>query len=445
MPSASFIPSSGVPNVPPPSTLSSNLSLSLGSSAGTPSGPPPGIPSAGSSVLLPTAGIVLVATISSTAVSEQFIPTTFPGYATLTTTISTTSLDAQSNPITVLIGPSGVAWTPTNQPSGAPEVPPPSIVPSQILPQTTQSSGIVLPTITTSYDPGAVTILSIDPTIMGNTVIRTSDDHHTLGLYPFIKGGPGCFFCPPGLDNGGFFLFGMNLPGIFPPPTPPPFPKVKNWPTIKIGNDLQPTPDPGNKDQPSTQPTNSADSTATSTGTPSSSETSSCSASTIASDCSVLCSATSGSGSSQSCSTSCFSTVTGCSTVGTTITSTTIRACQLLVPFSNIVDGSDYAQNSAARTANPSSAASRSAGTITGSVSAIATGNSTSQDGSGGTSSIPPTSTTNTTTTASTSSPSDFCPATSPASSDPQIPGCWGVPGNFNHGRLENSLKANID
>ncbi len=197
VPSASFIPSSGVPNVPPPSTLSSNLSLSLGSSAGTPSGPPPGIPSAGLSVLLPTAGIVLVATISSTAVSEQFIPTTFPGYATLTTTISTTSLDAQSNPITVLIGPSGVAWTPTNQPSGAPEVPPPSIVPSQILPQTTQSSGIALPTITTSYDPGTVTILSIDPTITENTVIRTSDDHHTLGLYPFIKGGPGCFFCPP--------------------------------------------------------------------------------------------------------------------------------------------------------------------------------------------------------------------------------------------------------
>ena len=104
--------------------------------------------------------------------------------------------------------------------------------------------------VTTSYDPEAVTVGPINPTITVNTAVKTSDDHHPVGLYPFIKGGPSCFFCPPGIDDGGFFLFGMNYPGIFPPPPTPPFPGVRNFPTITIGDDLNPTPDTDNEEQP---------------------------------------------------------------------------------------------------------------------------------------------------------------------------------------------------
>ena len=91
--------------------------------------------------------------------------------------------------------------------------------------------------VTTDYDPEPVTITSIGPGVTRNTAIQTSDDKHPPGKYPFIKGGPGCPHCPPGLDNGGIVLFGMNHPGVFPKPTPPPLPGPKTFPVITVGND----------------------------------------------------------------------------------------------------------------------------------------------------------------------------------------------------------------
>ena len=60
--------------------------------------------------------------------------------------------------------------------------------------------------VTTSYDPQASSLTTIPPTITGNTAIHTSDGNNPLGLYPFVKGGPLYFFCPPGINLGGLIL-----------------------------------------------------------------------------------------------------------------------------------------------------------------------------------------------------------------------------------------------
>ncbi|KAL8779190.1 MAG: hypothetical protein Q9194_001571 [Teloschistes cf. exilis] len=276
----------------------------LSASQGTGGQPPTTEPNTGSpsntrassqqsSVPLPPGATVIYTTISSRTYSETFIPTTYSALATLTTTLTTSTLDGHSSLVPLVIGPGGVAWTPLVQPSGtAPNLSPPTVLPTipnlpgrttatqgssaakssvirspgvsnpngvpskTPMPETTAGthpSGAPLITITTSYDPEASTVTSIGPEITGNTVIRTSDDHHGLGFYPFWKGGPHCFIiCPPGIDNGGIILWGMDKPGIYPPPTPPPFPGIE-WPTITIDNDLEPTA----TEEPDEEPSNS--------------------------------------------------------------------------------------------------------------------------------------------------------------------------------------------
>lgn len=224
-----------------------------------------GLPISGTSLLhssipFPSGGTVVFATISGRPFSETFVPTTYLTYASLASTITTSTLDSHSSAMPVVIGPGGVAWVPLNKPSGtapellAPTVPPtapnvphqtsittgqsdlskslsggpgtsqtlfnPTAIPSQTpAPGTTQNgdgtTGAPLITITTSYDPEASTVTSVGPEVTGNTVIHTSDDHHGLGFYPFWKGGPHCFIiCPPGIDNGGIILWGMDKPGV---------------------------------------------------------------------------------------------------------------------------------------------------------------------------------------------------------------------------------------
>ncbi|KAL8721425.1 MAG: hypothetical protein Q9225_001900 [Loekoesia sp. 1 TL-2023] len=266
-----------------------------------------------SSIPLPPGGTVVHTTISGVPYSETFVPTTLSGYATLASTITSSTLDSHSSAMPVVIGPGGVGWAPLSKASGTvPELSPPTVLPTNPnaphqtttapgqsgpagvpssgaatskdapnptaiptktpAPGTTQGgggpTGAALTTITTSYDPEASKVTSIGPEITGNTAIRTSDDHHGLGFYPFWKGGPHCFIiCPPGIDNGGIILWGMDKPGIYPPPTPPPFPGI-NWPTITINDDLEPTATEEPDDEP-TKPTNSKpDESAKSTAKP---------------------------------------------------------------------------------------------------------------------------------------------------------------------------------
>ncbi|KAL8735678.1 MAG: hypothetical protein Q9166_000847 [cf. Caloplaca sp. 2 TL-2023] len=263
-----------------------------------------------SRILLPSGGTVLFTTLNSQVYSQTFVPTTFSEFATLASTLTTSTIDSHSSSVPLVIGPGGVAWVPFGQPSGTNPLSPPTILPTNPnapnQPKTTgvttdatngaqgasssvqSSSGAAstgasitpggslqtpppgttrggdnpttesgngpttgggdspttagpLPIITTSYDPEASTVTSIGPEITGNTAIRTSDDRHGAGIYPFWRGGRNCFIiCPAGIDNGGIILWGMDKPGIYPPPTPPPFPDIK-WPTITIDEDLKPT------------------------------------------------------------------------------------------------------------------------------------------------------------------------------------------------------------
>lgn len=223
-----------------------------------PSGP--GTKSLTSTIPLPRGATVIYATISSATYSETFIPTTYSSFATLAGTITSSTLDGHSSIVPLVIGPGGVMWVPLRQPSGAgPELSPPTVLPTTpsafdqsiatsgqsgsskvqsngaatsqaasnpaALPSKTSApgsarggggpTGAALSTITTSYDPEASTVTSIGPEVTGNTAIHTSDDHHGLGVYPFWKGGPHCFIiCPPGIDNGGIILWGMDKPGV---------------------------------------------------------------------------------------------------------------------------------------------------------------------------------------------------------------------------------------
>ena len=189
------------------------------------------------SLPLPSASTVVVGTISSQVVSETFVPFINSEYTTLRSTTTIISLNSQSSPVPVVIWPGGVAWMPVSESSSAPVLPLPTIPPSRpdvtptrpnlgnrpSLPYTTTSSTTaLLPLITTSYDPQPLIISSLGPSITSNTAIRTSDSKHPVGLYPLIKGGSHCFFCPPGI--GGLVLFGMNLPGVSKAAYPPAMP-----------------------------------------------------------------------------------------------------------------------------------------------------------------------------------------------------------------------------
>ncbi|KAF2876956.1 hypothetical protein BDV95DRAFT_589604 [Massariosphaeria phaeospora] len=176
------------------------------------------------------------------------------------------------------------------------------------IPGLTTSDDAPLPVIT-SFDAAILTLASIDPSISENTAISTSDGNHPAGFYPFIRGGSSCFFCPPGVDNGGFFLWGMTKPGIYPPPVPPPVANVP-WPTITIGPGNKPTPGPNPESEEPEDPQESKKSESSCT-------------STTASSCAVSCTKPSGQ-STESCTTTKCETTSGCSVTNTA--STTIKS-----------------------------------------------------------------------------------------------------------------------
>ena len=116
--------------------------------------------------------------------------------------------------------------------------------PSSIVSATSAHSTLASSTSTTeqlltitSYRPDASSVSTILG-VTANTRISTGDSSHTSALVPFLWHDDHCWFCPPG---GGFLLFGMTAPGVYPPPPNPPAPQ---WPTITIPASGNPTPDP---------------------------------------------------------------------------------------------------------------------------------------------------------------------------------------------------------
>lgn len=62
-------------------------------------------------------------------ITETFVPTTYRQFTTVTGIITTSIVDAQGATVTVVVGPSGVAWTPFNRPTSALAISPPSALP----------------------------------------------------------------------------------------------------------------------------------------------------------------------------------------------------------------------------------------------------------------------------------------------------------------------------
>ena len=204
-------------------------------------------------VPLPAGATVVTATINSQIIIETFVPTTLLEYSTISAEWSTSIEDTRGSSVPLVIGSGGLIWTPVGQPSADFDIPLPTKPPSNadaMTPTIADSSRTAtpvaktsslatqtpsdisvhadqtssknegassqtsppLPTIT-AYNPDVVTV-SVDTTISSNTALSTSDDSHTLGLYPFIHGGPSCSFCPPSIVVGGLILYGMNRPGV---------------------------------------------------------------------------------------------------------------------------------------------------------------------------------------------------------------------------------------
>ncbi|KAL8657667.1 MAG: hypothetical protein Q9226_001697 [Calogaya cf. arnoldii] len=217
----------------------------------------------GSSIPLPPGATVMSRTISGTVVVQTFIPTKIPQYASILTTTSVTSVNAQNSAFTYLVGPGGVAWTPISPASPGPEIQP-TDAPLRSTTETTIDaattgttasarstlppgitiSGIndgVPPIITTAFDIQAATLTSVDPTITEDAAISTGDATHAWGLYPFFHGGSRCLWCPPGLDNGGLVLWGITKPGQY-DNIQPPIPNIVGpMPDVVVNIDLVPS------------------------------------------------------------------------------------------------------------------------------------------------------------------------------------------------------------
>ena len=217
-----YDPPSGVPNLQPPSVL-----------PGASSNPP------SSNVPLPPGGTVITGTVGSSTLTETFTPTTLSAFSTLASTITTTTTNAQGSPVTVVVGPSGVAWAPFNLPSGAPVIPPPSGLPSQ---PSSPASNVPLPsgaTVVTATIGSSTITETFVPTIVPAFVSLVSTlTTSTLNA----QSSPVTFLIGPGGVEWTPFNFPSGSPGI-PPPTV--LPVAPNAPSLTPSSSTTATLTPG--------------------------------------------------------------------------------------------------------------------------------------------------------------------------------------------------------
>ena len=101
------------------SDSSPNENTETGNSS--PTSPPPA---------LPTGATIITGTVGGQMITETFVPTTYGQFTAVTGIITTRIVDLQGTTMTVVVGPSGVAWAPFNQPTSALAISPPSALPS---------------------------------------------------------------------------------------------------------------------------------------------------------------------------------------------------------------------------------------------------------------------------------------------------------------------------
>ncbi|CAF9921336.1 MAG: hypothetical protein HETSPECPRED_004496 [Heterodermia speciosa] len=87
---------------------------------------------------LPAGETIVTGTVGSQTITETFVLTTISLFASLSSTLTTTTANSQSSIETVVIGPSGIFWTPIGQsPSDVPQLPAPALPSSPNQPRTT--------------------------------------------------------------------------------------------------------------------------------------------------------------------------------------------------------------------------------------------------------------------------------------------------------------------
>ncbi|KAL9130925.1 MAG: hypothetical protein Q9217_001028, partial [Psora testacea] len=243
-----FKQSTGAPTIPAPTVLPS-ASGNLGNSQ-VQSGQSSSQPAQTGSSSLPVNSqsgsqpgqTVVTSTVGSQTVTETFVPTTISGYASLTSTLTTTTINPQSSPQTIVIGPGGAVWTPLGQqPSGAPQLPPPTIPPinpyapsgsqpgsTPIItsaPSTAASASSSAPAAPQSSVSDAfanptqseTTIIADAPTTITTPLTETNTDGSTFTLSAaIIIVGPGGTWW-----NGGRGGFGIQGPSCIWPFCPP--------------------------------------------------------------------------------------------------------------------------------------------------------------------------------------------------------------------------------
>ena len=219
---APYDPPSGVPNLQPPSVL-----------PGASSNPQP------SNVPLPPGGTVITATVGSSTLTETFTPTTLSAFSTLASTITTTTVNAQGSPVTVVIGPSGVGWAPFNLPSGAPVIPPPSILPGQ---PSSPASNVPLPSgatvVTATIGSSTITETFVPTIVPGYASLASTLTTSTLNA----QSSPVTFLIGPGGIEWTPFNLPSGSPGI-PPPTV--LPVAPNAPSLTQSSSIPATLTPG--------------------------------------------------------------------------------------------------------------------------------------------------------------------------------------------------------
>ncbi len=217
-----YEPPSGVPNLQPPSVL------------------PEASPNSQSSNMpLPPGGTVITATVGSSTFTETFTPTTLSAFSTLASTITTTTKNAKGSPITVVVGPSGVAWAPFNLPSGVPVVLAPAVLPGQ---PSSPASNVPLPSgvtvVTATIGPSTIRETFVPTIVQGYASLASTITTSTLNA----QSSPVTFFIGPGGVEWTPFNLPSGSPGI-PPPTILPF--ASNARSLTQLSSMTPTLTPG--------------------------------------------------------------------------------------------------------------------------------------------------------------------------------------------------------
>jgi len=166
---------------------------------------------------------VVTGLVGTSRETLTFLPVTYTQYNSITAAITTTIQDARSSPITITVGPLGVAWTLFTQPTGSSNMLAPSLLASVAIapPQSYVGSSVPLPsreTVITSKSASQVITETFVPTIvsgfstLGSTITITTSA--VQGLTTKIIGPGGVAWAPLYMQHSG-------NPGLAPPSVPP--------------------------------------------------------------------------------------------------------------------------------------------------------------------------------------------------------------------------------